>query len=619
MKNNLTLLLLLSFFQLKSQIPFFEIFHTYSNLGYISEIAHGDFNGDNIPDFVISSPSSKKLYVGINDQLLKPTFINIQSGFDIRKIAVHDMDQDGDQDIIGSLIFNDLTYCWQNDGSGNFTALILPLLDYKAIHFADMDGDTIDDMLMGTDGKFNIYSITNGVITLLKTITNDVFNVPDAIDAVDYNNDGLMDVAGTYGFSGVKVFQQSGNLNFTTISITPTTDNNVQLVADDINNDSITDFLLYSGYNTATTLLKSQAAGGYIKTILPEPNGQNKFSAFGDINDDGITDILYTEEQSSVTGTITMNINENGEFVSQTVNNDYADLGGGAIADLDGDGDQDIYIFANDFFNPGLVYFINQTPVDADNDGFAADVDCDDENPAINSGQTEILYNALDDDCNPATLDDDIDQDGFLLADDCNDNNASINSAQTEILYNALDDDCNPATSDDDIDQDGFLLADDCNDNNASVNPAQTEILYNALDDDCNPATLDDDIDQDGFAFTVDCDDNNASINPNANDIPNNGIDEDCNGMDLTSASSEPQNFSTSIYPNPATNQLNIITPEQLYIAVSLFSPAGKLIFNGLNSNKIYLNNLPSGIYLLVLTDLISNQKVIEKISIMPK
>lgn len=47
--------------------------------------------------------------------------------------------------------------------------------------------------------------------------------------------------------------------------------------------------------------------------------------------------------------------------------------------------------------------------------------------------QTEIPYNGIDDDCNPATRNDDLDQNGFLAADDCDDNNASINSQATEI------------------------------------------------------------------------------------------------------------------------------------------------------------------------------------------
>jgi len=170
---------------------------------------------------------------------------------------------------------------------------------------------------------------------------------------------------------------------------------------------------------------------------------------------------------------------------------------------------------------------------DLDGDGYLLADDCNDNNPDINPGRTEVAYNGLDDDCNPATLDDDLDGDGYLLANDCNDNNPDINPGRTEVAYNGLDDDCNPATLDDDLDGDGYLLADDCDDNNPDVNPGETEIVYNGLDDDCNPATSDGDFDHDGYDAPGDCDDHNPNVNPGALEIPYNGLDDDCNPTTL--------------------------------------------------------------------------------------
>lgn len=59
--------------------------------------------------------------------------------------------------------------------------------------------------------------------------------------------------------------------------------------------------------------------------------------------------------------------------------------------------------------------------IDADGDGYTARTDCDDENPEVNPGLTEVCYNEIDDDCSGLTPDDDCDLDGIPVGDDCDD------------------------------------------------------------------------------------------------------------------------------------------------------------------------------------------------------
>ena len=338
------------------------------------------------------------------------------------------------------------------------------------------------------------------------------------------------------------------------------------------------------------------------------------------------------------------------EILDNGIDEDCDGMDATAIVDNDGDGFfSDVDCNDDDsLINPGAAETCNNTDdncngqvdegltvqryyEDKDGDGYGVSAislldckpptgyvamqgDCDDTNASIFPGQTEAPYNGVDDDCNPATRDDDVDGDGYLIADDCDDNNPNINPDQTEEPYNGIDDDCNTATLDDDLDQDGFIMTDDCDDNNANVNPDQTEEPYNGIDDDCQSTTLDDDLDQDGFNLADDCDDNNANINPDATEIPNNDIDEDCDGMDMTSATHEIANTIINIYPNPAVEFIYLDVEGKLKYRVTLYDIEGKSIHTGLNIVQIQITSIPTGTYLLEIQDLESNQKIVERV-----
>ncbi|MEZ4464401.1 MAG: putative metal-binding motif-containing protein [bacterium] len=190
---------------------------------------------------------------------------------------------------------------------------------------------------------------------------------------------------------------------------------------------------------------------------------------------------------------------------------------------------------------------------DGDGDGFTAD-DCDDANPAIHPGATDICGDGIDQDCDGADLRcpaADRDGDGFTAeadgGDDCDDGDPSVHPGAVDRCGDGTDSDCDgtdpvcAADRDRDGHEDAAAGGDDCDDLDSSRYPGAPEVPGDGIDQDCDGAdatAADVDADGDGFApgDGGDCDDGDATRYPGAPERCGDGVDQNCDGVDLDCA-----------------------------------------------------------------------------------
>ncbi|MBO6512636.1 MAG: CRTAC1 family protein [Phycisphaerales bacterium] len=300
-----------------------------SNLGLInsSGVATADYDNDGDQDIFISGwLSSSKLYR--NDGNFVFTDVTLTAGMDVVSAAMAptwgDYNQDGNMDLYvptrsgasSNWVANRL---YHNNGDGTFTDVAVTL-DVDAENdptllaaFFDYDRDGDDDLYLGTDKgtSFNwwnrLYRNDGGTFT---EITGDA-NAYAYIDCMgialaDLNNDSLFDVYMTdtsrnvlFLNDGTGVFEDHSDAAGVTSGVV-----GWGTVFADFDNDSFPDLFvcnqnapnaLFRGSEIANWPMANEASAAGVDLV-----GSSYTVAVGDVNNDGLLDILVDHINSNV-------------------------------------------------------------------------------------------------------------------------------------------------------------------------------------------------------------------------------------------------------------------------------------------------------------------------------
>ena len=419
-------------------------------------VAFADIDGDNSQDLLVTGYNAPvetnhyntKLFTngGAGDflEILGTPFEGVENS----SIAFADVDGDNDQDVLitGSnvYLFGKIAKLYKNDGLGGFTEVTgTPFegVDYSSIAFADVDGDEDQDVLItgsGISGRIAKLYTNDGNGTYTEVIGTPFEGVDySSIAFADVDGDEDQDVLITGSGSITKLYTNDGNGNYTEVIGTPFEGiGNSSIAFADVDGDNDQDVLI-TGRGISGRIAKlytNDGNGTYTEVIgTPFEGVENSSIAFADVDDDNDQDVLITGEIAYSEGIAKLYNNDGSGNYSEVIGTPFEGVYDSSIAftDIDGDNDQDLFItgyngtkrmvklYRNNTSCPDKVWYL-----DADADGFAISTttscsmpgngytmnvlpltDCDDNNPNINPGATEIEGDFVDNDCNNLTVD----------------------------------------------------------------------------------------------------------------------------------------------------------------------------------------------------------------------
>lgn len=326
-----------------------------------------DFNNDKFPDLAVTSETDSSVTIlpgngkgGFTEAESSPFF----AGSIPNDISINDFNKDGNMDLAFANHEKKYLTVLLGNGKGNFTPATKSPFPVEGIPHThgiatgDFNNDGRLDLVTDSWGNDHVEVLFGDSLNLFKTrgIFFKVGKRPyQRLRAADLNSDGIDDIVTTNSESNnATVLLANGKGGFNEAAGSPFAcgDAPFGIAIGDINADSKPDLAIINspssmaegkGKNGLTVLL-GDGTGKFI-TMIGSPYEAGKIPnriAIGDVDGDGVNDIVTSDNDSNKIYLFLMN--ENGSVLSQsaiTVGNHPKGI---AIADLNADGKGDIVV-----------------------------------------------------------------------------------------------------------------------------------------------------------------------------------------------------------------------------------------------------------------------------------
>jgi FG-GAP-like repeat len=325
-------------------------------------IATADFNGDNKPDLAIANQTDGTLsiFFGNGDGTFTLDTPAIAVGTTPFAIFASDMNGDGRADLLvlnGTINTSATLQLLINNGNGSFgtPSVLLSNEALGSMAVGDLNNDGLPDIAVSV---FNTDQISillgngaGGFQTTPLDTTNSLGSGPQDVTLGDFNHDGNLDIA-VYNYYFVAVYLGNGDGTFQSPvrGGIPATTVLPMMAVGDFNNDGLLDLAVVIQDDNAVAVFLGNGDGSFAsrKDITLPASGGMAGAVVADLNGDGKQDLAIAQfnqpSQGPIQGFITSLLG-NGNATFQTpVSSPTSDIGinGIVAADFNGDGKTDL-------------------------------------------------------------------------------------------------------------------------------------------------------------------------------------------------------------------------------------------------------------------------------------